>query len=155
MRGRTHRLAALALVLAGLGLMGSCGGDTPTGPQLRDLVFSPASVRFVGDDRAAMFVLRNVGPRDLGPITIGLDQTVVRTLFPDSLCAGVLAALAPGSVSTLAQGAETNISFTLDLSGVEQALCSPGEYTTNILASVNSQVLGVAAITFDWDGTPP
>ena len=155
MRGRSRRFAALALVLAGIGLVGGCGDDDPTGPQLRDLVFSPSSVSFPGDDRDTVLVLRNVGPRDLGPITIGLDGIVFRTAFTDSLCAGVEAAFVPLSISSLAQGAQTGVSLTRNLSGVEQETCSPGEYNTLVLASVNDKVLGLATIKFDWNGTPP
>jgi hypothetical protein len=47
--GRAQKLAALALVLAGMGLLGSCGGDTvPTGPKFGDLVFVPSLVTLPG-----------------------------------------------------------------------------------------------------------
>ncbi len=157
MRGRTHRLAVLALVLAGLGLMGSCGGDTPTGPQFGDLAFSPESIILPGEDRTAVLVLRNVGTRDLGPVDIGRNDQVVRIVPPDSLCNVITVNLAPTQVSSLAAGAEVTVDITLDLSGpnITPITCPAGKYNASILAAVNSQVLGVAAITFDWDGTPP
>ncbi len=155
MRGRLRKLAALALVLAGVGLLGGCGDDEPTGPRFGDLVFTPSSTVLTGDERSAMLILRNSGPRDLGPIIIGKDQIVFRTAFTDSLCAGVEAAFVPSSISSLAQGAEADVALTLNLSGVVQATCSPGEYNTSVLASVNQQVLASASIRFDWDGTPP
>lgn len=155
MRGRSRKLAAVALVLAGVGLLGGCGDDEPTGPQFDDLVFTPSSTSLTGDERNAVFVLRNSGPRDLGPIRIGLDGIVFRTAFTDSLCARVEAAIVPDSISSLAQGAEADVALTLNLSGVEQQTCSPGEYNTSVLASVNQQILASASIRFDWDGTPP
>ncbi len=155
MRGRLRKLAALALVLAGMGLLGGCGDDEPAGPQFGDLVFTPSSTVLTGDERSAMLVLRNSGPRDLGPIIIGKDQIVFRTAFTDSLYAGVEAAFVPSSISSLAQGAEADVALTLNLRGVVQATCSPGEYNTSVLASVNQQVLASASIRFDWDGTPP
>jgi len=159
MGGRSRDIATLALVLAGLGLMGGCGDEEPTGPQFRDLVFSPASVSLVGHDRDAVFVLRNVSAGDLGSIEIGKELQVIRTSPPDSTCNVMEMDIAPNVVSPFAQSAEVTIDVVIDLSDPiitsDPTLCPAGRYRTTIFASANNRILGVGEIEFDWDGTPP
>ena len=156
MRGRLRKLAALALVLAGMGLLGGCGDDEPTGPQFGDLVFSPSFVSLPGNDRDTVLVLRNRGSRDLGPIVIGVDFIIkVPSTLPDTFCTGARVNLFPSSISSLAGGAEETVAVAIDLSGATPNLCPAGKYDVNVFAFVNDQGLGAATIRFDWDGTPP
>ncbi len=158
MRGRLRKLAALALVLAGMGLLGGCGDDDPAGPQFGDLVFSPSFVSLPGDDRDTVLVLRNRGSRDLGPIVIGVDFIIrVPSTLPDTFCTGARVNFVPSSISSLAGGAEETVAVAIDLSGPEvtPSSCSVGQYDTNVFAFVNNLGLGAATIRFDWDGTPP
>ena len=157
MRGRARKLVALALVLAGIGLLGSCGGDTvPTGPTFGDLVFVPSQDTLPGDERDAMFVLRNVGPRDLGPIEIGANP-IIRSpsTVPDSFCTGALVNIVPSAIPTLAEGAEQTIAVTIDLTGATTALCPPARYAAGLSAALSDKGLAIATILFDWDGTLP
>jgi hypothetical protein len=158
MGGRSRDIATLALVLAGLGLMGGCGDDAPTGPQFGDLVFSPSSTVLVGDDRSTVLTVRNSGPRDLGPILIGLDVIIraPRTV-PDSSCTGARLTFVPSTIPTLAEGGAQAVTVSIDLSDprVTPASCPAGMYDAGILAFVNDQGLARASIQFDWDGTPP
>lgn len=158
MRGRSRKFVALALVLAGIGLVGGCGDDDPIGPQFGDLVFSPSFVSLPGDDRDTVLVLRNRSSRDLGTILIGVDvDAIIRTpsTVPNSFCTGVQANLVPASISSLAEGAEETVAVFIDLSGVTPSSCAAGKYDANVFAFVNSLGLGAATIRFDWDGTPP
>ncbi len=158
MRGRLRKLAALALVLAGMGLLGGCGDDEPTGPQFGDLVFSPSFVSLPGNDRDTVLVLRNRGSRDLGPIVIGVDFIIkVPSTLPDTFCTGARVNFVPSSISSLAGGAEETVAVAIDLSGPEvtPTSCPVGQYDVNVFAFVNNQGLGAATIRFDWDGTPP
>jgi len=160
MRGRTHRLAALALVLAGLGLMGSCGGDTvPTGPTFGDLVFAPSLTILPGDDRDTVLVLRNAGPRDLGAIEIGTNQDFKRSpaTVPDSFCTGAEVMIVPSSIPSLAEGAEQAIAVTIDLTGATTGLCPAAQYDARLNAALAADGKGLASATvrFDWNGTLP
>lgn len=156
MRGRLRKLAALALVLAGVGLLGGCGDDEPTGPQFGDLVFDPDFVILPGDDRDTVLVLRNRGSRDLGPIEIAVEG-IIRTpnTVPDSFCTGAMVNLVPSLISSLAGGAQQTVAVSIDLSGATPSLCPAGKYDVNAFAFVNNLGLGAATIRFDWDGTPP
>jgi len=159
MKRRSRTVAALALVLAGIGLLGGCGDEESTGPQFRDLVFSPASVSLVGDERDAVFVLRNVGAGDLGSVEIGKELQVIRISPPDSMCNAMEMDIAPDLVSPFAQSADVTIDVVIDLSDPnitnDPTLCPAGRYLTTIFASANNRILGVGKIEFDWDGTPP
>ena len=156
MRGRSRILAGLALVLAGVGTLGGCGDEGPTGPQFGDLVFSPSFVSLPGDERDTVFVLMNRGPRDLGSIVIGVEA-IIRTpgTVPDSFCTGALVNFIPSSISSLAEGAEQTVAVSIDLTTATPALCPAGQYDANVFAFVDNQGLGAATIRFDWDGTPP
>lgn len=159
MKRRSRTVAALALVLTSLGLLGGCGDEGPTGPQFRDLVFSPEKVILVGDERDAVFVLRNVRAGDLGSVEIGREDAVIRILPPDSMCNAMEMDITPSLVSSLAEGAEVTIDVAIDLSGPiianDPTRCPVGRYLTTIFASANDRILGVGKIEFDWDGTPP
>jgi len=156
MGGRSRDIATLALVLAGLGLIGGCGDDAPTGPQFGDLVFSPSSTILAGDDRSTVITLRNVGPRDLGPIAIGTD-VIIRSprTVPDSACIFALLTFVPSNISSLSEGAEQAVTVSLDLGSVTPSSCPVGMYDAGILAFLNDQGLARASLQFDWDGTLP
>jgi len=155
MMRRPRMGAALAAVLATLGILAGCGDEGPTGPQFGDLVFNPSFVDLPGDDRTTAFVLENRGPRDLSSVALGLD-IIVRTAMPDSLCFGPQADFVPSSVASLAQGADLAVSLTLDMSTTTTELCPAGQYDATLLAAVaGGQVLGGATVRFNWDGTPP
>lgn len=153
---RGRRVATLALVLAGMGLLGSCGDDGPTGPQFGNLVFTPSFVTLPGDVRNTVLVLRNSGPRDLGPINVGSDVFIRSpNTLPDSFCTGARLDFVPSAISSLAEGAEETVSVFLDLTAATPELCPPARYDAILLAAVNGQGLAGATIRFDWDGTPP
>ncbi len=156
MRERSPTIAGLALVFAAVGTLGGCGDEGPTGPQFGDLVFSPSFVNLPGDDRDTVLVLRNGGPRDLGPILIGVNA-IIRTpnTLPDSFCTGAQVNFVPSSIPSLSEGAEQTVAVSIDLTNVTPSLCPAGQYDANVLAFVNAQGLGAATIRFDWDGTPP
>ena len=159
MKRRSRTVAALALVLAGIGLLGGCGDDEPTGPQFRDLVFSPASVSLVGHERDAVFVLRNVNAGDLASVEIGKELQVIRTSPPDSMCNAMEMDIVPDLVSPFAQSAEVTIDVVIDLSDPiitnDPTLCPAGRYLATVFAASNNRILGVGKIEFDWDGTLP
>lgn len=154
MMQRPRTVAGLALILASLGVLASCGDEGPTGPQFGDLVFSPSFVSLPGDDRTAAFMLQNRGPRDLSSIVLGFD-IIVQTAMPDSLCTGPEVNFVPSGIASLAQGADQALSVTLDMSSTTTALCPAAQYDALLFAAANGQALGGATIRFNWDGTPP
>lgn len=153
MNNRRTIVAAGAVALGLVAFISGCSDDSTSGPMFGDLTFTP-SFENIGSGRSAELTVRNASSSDLGSVLLGVD-VIKRTAMPDSICSTIGADVVPGSISSLAAGAEDVVEVNLDTQNVDIVDCPAGQYDADVFAAVSGTILGGATIRFDWDGTPP